>query len=84
MNEIIYRVKHSVLPRDKNFSGSLFLSLVHGNTDFEGLKNGLNHLKGILDQQGNQRESLVRTHYGLFVQCAEGLDWLKDYKKGGQ
>ena len=25
----------------------------------------------------------VRDHYALFVQCAEGLEWLKAYKKGG-
>ena len=45
---------------------------------------GLNHLKGQLRSQSFQRENLVRTHFGLFVHCAEGLEWLKAYRRGGE
>jgi hypothetical protein len=45
---------------------------------------GLSHLKGQLKSQSFQRENLVRTHFGLFVHCAEGLEWLKAYRKGGE
>jgi hypothetical protein len=27
-----------------------------------------------------RRENLVRMHFGLFVQCSEGLEWLKRYR----
>ena len=33
--------------------------------------------------QSSRRENLVRLHFGLFVQCAEGLEFLKAYRKGG-
>ena len=73
---------NSILPRDKTFAPGMFLALVHGNISFDEMKIGLENLKALLDQQSNQRESLVRSHFGLFVQCAEGLDWLKAYRKG--
>jgi len=73
----------SVIPSDKSFSVALFLSLVHGNTTFTDLKEGLEHLKDHLTQQSRRRENLVRTHFGLFVQCSDGLEWLKSYRKGG-
>lgn len=76
------RSEMSILPRDKTFSPGIFLALVHGNISFEDLKTGLGNLKNLLDQQSNQRVSLVRSHFGLFVKCAEGLDWLKAYRKG--
>lgn len=44
---------------------------------------GLSHLKGQLKSQSFQRENLVRSHFGLFVHCAEGLEWLKAYRRGG-
>lgn len=72
----------SVLPGDKAFSTPLFLSLVQGNRTFAELKAGLAHLKEYQRQQSSRREHLVRTHFGLFVQCADGLEWLKLYRKG--
>ena len=45
---------------------------------------GLTNLKGQLKSQSSQREDLVRTHFGLFVHCAEGLEWLKAYRRGGE
>jgi len=72
----------SVLPQDKSFSPSLFLTLVHGGISFEQLKIGMDNLSSQLQQQNSQRENLVRMHFGLFVQCAEGLEWLKGYRKG--
>lgn len=62
----------------------LFLSLVHGTRSFEELQQGLEKLKEYQRQQGNRRENLVRAHFGLFVQCADGLDWLKCYRKGSK
>jgi hypothetical protein len=61
----------------------LFLSLVHGGTDYAEMQVGLDHLKDSLAQQSRRRENLVRNHFGLFVQCADGLEWLKAYRKGG-
>ena len=45
---------------------------------------GLDNLKDQLKTQSSQRENLVRTHFGLFVHCAEGLEWLKAYRRGGK
>jgi hypothetical protein len=73
-----------VLPSDKSFSVPLFLSLVHGGTDYAEMQVGLDHLKDSLAQQSRRRENLVRNHFGLFVQCADGLEWLKAYRKGGK
>eukprot|EP01038_Epipyxis_sp_PR26KG_P007822 gene7822-10624_t len=72
----------SIIPSDKSFSPSFFLSLVHGNISFLQLQSGMAHLKQLLKQQSGRRENLVRMHFGLFVQCAEGLEWLKAFKKG--
>ena len=72
----------SILPGDKNFSMPTFLSLVHGKTSFDELKTGLDNLKQQLQQQSQRRENLVRTHFGLFVQCADGLEWLKSFRQG--
>ena len=64
---------------------SLFSHCLHHLTynNFNKL-DGLNHLKGQLRSQSFQRENLVRTHFGLFVHCAEGLEWLKAYRRGGE
>jgi hypothetical protein len=48
------------------------------------MKKGLDNLKQHLTQQSKRRENLVRTHFGLFVQCSDGLEWLKSYRKGGK
>jgi hypothetical protein len=73
----------SVVPSDKNFSTVLFLTLVHGSASFNQLKAGQDHLQQHLMLQSSRRENLVRTHFGLFVQCAEGLEFLKAFRKGG-
>jgi hypothetical protein len=78
------RTTQSIIPSDKNFSTSTFLSLVHGKSDFNELKKGLEHLNEQLQQQSRRRENLVRTHFGLFVQCADGLEWLKAYRQGSK
>ena len=72
----------SVLPEDKAFSPELFLTLVHSNVSFEQLQTGAANLRSQLQEQENHRESLVRTNFGLFVHCAEALEWLKAYRKG--
>lgn len=72
----------SVLPQDKSFSPSLFLTLIHGGISFQQLQVGANNLRNQLQQQNSQRENLVRMHFGLFVHCAEGLEWLKAYRRG--
>jgi len=72
----------SVLPQDKSFSPSLFLTLVHGGITLDQLNQGSENLRAQLLQQNSQRENLVRVHFGLFVHCAEGLEWLKGYRKG--
>ena len=48
------------------------------------MKQGLGHLKVQLQQQSKRRENLVRTHFGLFVQCSDGLEWLKEYRQGSK
>jgi len=73
---------YSVMPSDRNFSPSLFLTLVHGAITFSELNQGMENLRTRLHQQSSQRENLVRTHFGLFVHCAEGLEWLKAYRRG--
>lgn len=73
----------SIIPSDKTFSTTLFLSLVHGSASFEKLQQGMQNLNLLLQQQSSRRENLVRLHFGLFVQCADGLEWLKAYRKGG-
>jgi len=122
-----------VVPSDKNFSTTLFLTLVHGSVSFnqvgyfslrfvqrllccevdelcvlfgkfathvlhatshfsvfyppiptsKQLRAGQDHLQQHLMLQSSRRENLVRLHFGLFVQCAEGLEFLKAYRKGG-
>ena len=67
----------SVLPIDKNFCPVAFLTFIHGNVTFAKLMQGARHLEGILDQQSSRRVNIVRGHFGLFVLCAEGLEWLK-------
>jgi hypothetical protein len=81
---ILIRQKVSIIPSDKNFSTTFLLTLVHGGISFEELQKGLENLKKDLQTQSGRREGLVRDHYGLFIQCAEGLEWLKAYKKGGK
>jgi hypothetical protein len=70
----------SILPSDRNFSPSLFLSLVHAKAGIPELKTGLDNLQVILDQQSNMRENLVRTHLGLFIDCVDSIHWLKQYQ----
>lgn len=72
----------SVIPSDKSFSVSLFLSLVHGGTSFDELNTGLQNLHSHLKEQSTRRVNLVRNHFGLFSQCAEGLEWLRDFRRG--
>lgn len=72
----------SVIPSDKAFSIPLFLNLVHGGTTFTELGVGLGNLRSHLQEQSTRRVNLVRNHFGLFSQCAEGLEWLKEYRKG--
>jgi hypothetical protein len=74
----------SIIPSDKAFSIPYFLSNVHCNTSFDELSTGLDHLSSYLQQQSVRRENLVRTHFGLFVQCADGLEWLRDYRRGSE
>lgn len=74
----------SVIPSDKTFSTTLFLSLVHGSASFDRLRQGVDNLSVLLQQQSSRRENLVRLHFGLFVQCADGLEWLKAFRKGGE
>lgn len=73
-----------MVPSDKNFSTVLFLTLVHGSASFNQLKAGMDHLQQHLMLQSSRRENLVRLHFGLFVQCAEGLEFLKAFRKGGK
>ena len=72
------------MPSDKTFSPVTFLTVVHGTISFSQLRTGLDHLREQLKQQSRRRENLVRLHFGLFVQCADGLEWLKLYRKGGE
>ena len=72
----------SVIPHDKNFSTVLFLKKIHDQTTFSDLVEGLRHLNAHLAKQSDQRQALVRQHFGLFVHCAEGLEWLKNFRKG--
>lgn len=76
------RALPSVIPSDKSFSISLFLSLVHGGTSFDELNTGLQNLHSHLKEQSTRRVNLVRNHFGLFSQCAEGLEWLRDFRRG--
>ncbi len=80
----VRRQSLSILPSDKGFSTTLFLSLVHGSISFEQLQRGVDNLSELLQQQSSRRENLVRLHFGLFVQCADGLEWLKAFRKGGE
>lgn len=73
-----------MIPSDKAFSIPLFLSLVHGGTTFGELGTGLSNLRSHLLEQSTRRVNLVRNHFGLFSQCAEGLEWLKEYRKGSK
>lgn len=73
----------SVIPSDKSFSTTLFLTLVHGSTSFLQLQKGVDNLNELLQQQSSRRVNLVRLHFGLFVQCADGLEWLKAFRSGG-
>lgn len=73
-----------MVPFDKNFSATLFLRLVHGESSFPSLSLGLAHLNEHLAKQSDQRQSLVRQHFGLFVHCAEGLEWLKEFRSGSK
>lgn len=43
---------------------------------------GWKNLKHQLAKRTDERESLVRTHFGLFIHCTEGLEWLKAYRLG--
>jgi hypothetical protein len=56
--------------------------LVHGGTTFVELGVGVQNLRCHLQEQSTRRVNLVRNHFGLFSQCAEGLEWLKEYRKG--
>ena len=67
----------SLVPTQRNFDTELFLTQIHGNITLTQLEDGLGNLNFLIDHQSSQRESLVREHFGLFVNCAETLEWLK-------
>lgn len=71
----------SLLPSDKHFNPTLFLTFIHGNTSFGELLQGSKNLETILAQQSSRRVNIVREHFGLFVLCAESLEWLKLVRK---
>ena len=78
------RSANSILPVDKSFSAGLFLSIIHNNISFDELRGSLQHLSQLIDKQTNQRENLVREHFGLFISCADDLEWLKAYRMGSK
>ena len=67
----------SIVPEDENFDIETFLSTIHGNVTMSQFEEGLSKLHKLLDEQSQEREALVRDHFGLFVKCAEGLEILK-------
>ena len=72
INRSSHHNKFSIIPKDKNFSISLYLRLIHAEITFLDLINGLNNLIEKLTLHSNQRINLVRSHFGLFIKCAEG------------
>jgi hypothetical protein len=71
----------SILPCDKNFNPALFLSLIHGSTPLNDFKRGLRNLRAAVDDRTKAREELVRNHFGLFVHCADELEWLRNFRR---
>ena len=67
----------SIVPEDENYDIETFLSTIHGNVSMSQFEEGLSKLHKLLDEQSQEREALVRDHFGLFVKCAEGLEILK-------
>ena len=67
----------SIVPEDENYDIETFLSTIHGNVSMSQFEEGLSKLHKLLDEQSQEREVLVRDHFGLFVKCAEGLEILK-------
>ncbi len=74
----------SILPKEKTFSAALFLSTVHSGTAFKDFQRALPHLRALIVKQSTQREDLVRTYFGLFIHCADDLEWLKAYRLGSE
>lgn len=72
----------NILPNDKNFSPALFLSVVHSTATFDQLKQSMEHLTSQIIVKQKLRDELVRVHFGLFIKCAEGLDWVKAFRCG--
>lgn len=72
----------SILPFEKYFSPTLYLAIVHGNIAFNHYKPGVENLQKYLSKQRLRREDMARAHFGLFVMCTEGLEWMKQYRKG--
>ena len=72
----------SILPFEKYFSPTLYLTIVHGNIAFNDFKPGVENLQKYLSKQRLRREDMARAHFGLFVMCTEGLEWMKQYRKG--
>lgn len=73
----------SVLPEDSSFRAELFLALIHGNTGFDRLKEGKRNLQDLIASHHDSRAALVRDNFGLIVQCADGLKWLKGSRVSG-
>jgi hypothetical protein len=71
----------SLLPSEKSFNAILFLTYVHRDTKFKELDKGSQNLEIILQEQGMKRIRIVNNHFGLFVLCAHGLEWLKMERK---
>ena len=76
-------ILESLLPTEKTFNPTLFLTFIHGNTTFTELMAGSKNLETTLTQQSSRRVNIVREHFGLFVLCAESLEWLKLVRKSG-
>ena len=72
----------SILPFEKYFSSTLYLAVVHGSIAFNDFKPGVENLQKYLSKQRLRREDMARAHFGLFVMCTEGLEWMKQYRKG--
>ena len=68
----------SIVPTDKNFDADTFLAVVHGNTAFDKFGEGLANLHLNVVQRESLRENLVREYFGLFVDCSDGLQYIKE------
>jgi len=72
----------SIVTTDPNFDPILFLTLVHGGSTFDALHDGLERLNNKTDNQVLRLQGLVRDNFGLFLQCADGIDLYDDQVNG--